>query len=239
MSGADGGPSVPVDNLLLSGGFSHPFHETTPALRAILAEVGVRSTVTEDLEEGIAALTRGAFAMVTVNVLRWRMEAERYAAHRDAWAFSLAADARRTLRDFVARGGALLAVHTAAICFDDWPEWREIVGGAWNWQRSSHPPLGPMTVRVCGGDHPIVAGLADFEIVDECYGFLDHTPEIVPLVTSSHGGAHHPLLWARRFGHGRVVYDALGHDARSYTHPTHAEILRRAAMWLTGRTNAL
>ena len=158
---------------------------------------------------------------------------ERYAAHRDAWTFSLSAGARRTLGEFVAQGGSLLAMHTAAICFDDWPAWREIVGGAWDWQRSSHPPLGPMTVHVCGGDHPIVAGLADFEIVDECYGFLDRMPDVISLMTSSHGGADHPLIWARRFGRGRVVYDALGHDARSYANPTHAEILRRAARWLT------
>lgn len=234
MSGvAHAGPTrAPVENLLLTGGFSHPFHETTPALTAILGAAGVRSHVHEDIEAGIAALASGRYPMLTVNALRWRMAAERYAAHRDRWAFSLSATARGALREFVASGGALLAVHTAAICFDDWPAWREIVGGAWNWERSSHPPLAAMTVRIRGGEHPIVAGLADFELVDECYGFLDLEPDVVPLVSSAHGGTDHPLLWARSYGRGRVVYDALGHDRRSYAHPTHAEILARAARWL-------
>ena len=26
----------------------------------------------------------------------------------------------------------------------------------------------------------------------------------------------HPMIWAREHGAGRVVYDGLGHDARSY-----------------------
>jgi len=30
------------------------------------------------------------------------------------------------------------------------------------------------------------------------------------------------------------VYDALGHDARSYDSPEHAEILRRSIRWLAG-----
>lgn len=233
MTGGPDGERPIVENLLLSGGFSHPFHETTPALASLLAESGVRSTVTEDLEGGIAALARGGFGMVTVNVLRWRMGAERYAEKRAAWAYSLPAASRDALHGFVAGGGALLAMHTAAVSFDDWPEWRELVGGVWDWSRSAHPPLGAMRVEVPPNDHPIVAGLGGFDIVDEAYGFLDLMPDVEPLAVSSHGGAEHPLLWARRFGRGRVVYDALGHDARSYAHPTHAEIVRRAARWLT------
>ncbi len=233
MTGGPDGERPIVDNLLLSGGFSHPFHETTPALASLLGEVGVRSTITEDLEAGIAALAGGGFGMVTVNVLRWRMEAERYAPHRAAWGYSLPRASRAALREFVEEGGALLAIHTAAVSFDDWPEWRELVGGVWDWSRSAHPPLGAMRVEVPPSDHPIVAGLGDFDIVDEAYGFLDLVPDVEPLALSSHGGADHPLLWARRFGRGRVLYDALGHDARSYAHPTHAEIVRRAARWLT------
>ena len=231
MSGADRRPHA--ENLLLTGGHSHPFHETTPALAAILRESGVSSTATDDLEGGIAELATGRFAMVTVNALRFGMRAERYAEQRARWAYSLPARSRAALRDFVAGGGALLAIHTAAVSFDDWPEWRTVVGGAWDWSRSAHPPLGAMRVSVPPSDHPIVAGLENFEVIDEAYGFLDLMPDVVPLAVSAHGGADHPLLWARRFGRGRVVYDALGHDARSYAHPTHAELLRRAARWLT------
>ena len=58
-------------------------------------------------------------------------------------------------------------------------------------------------------------------------------PEVVPLLTSRHGGADHPVLWTRVLGRGRVVTDLLGHDAAAMTQPDHGEILRRAAHWLT------
>ncbi len=200
-----------------------------PELRA-----GVCAHVREDFEGAVVTLADGSIDLLTVSAYRRTMRKEHDAAHRSTWGFSHSTCARRALGEFVAQGRALLALHTAAICFDDWPEWREIVGGDCDSQQSSHPPLGAMAAHVRGGNHPIVASVADFTILDECDGFLDCAREVVPPATSSRDGADHPLLRARHFGHGRVLHDALGNDAGSYTHPTHAEILRRAARWLTG-----
>ena len=44
-----------------------------------------------------------------------------------------------------------------------------------------------------------------------------------------------PLMWAREVGKGRVVYDSLGHDTGSITHPTHSRILKRSTLWALGR----
>ena len=222
-----------IRNLVLSGGVGHPFSVTSSALAEVLAEVGIASEVDEDLESAIGGLAEsGRFQMVTVNALRWRMLAERYAPQRPAFAFSLSEAARSALAGFVRSGGALLVVHTGVICFDDWPQWGEIVGGAWNWERSSHPPLGPVEMHVRTGVHPIVAGIEDFEVVDEAYGFLDLQPDVEPLASALHGGAEHPLLWARRFGAGRVVFSGLGHDQRAYAHPVYRRVLAGAAAWL-------
>jgi type 1 glutamine amidotransferase len=135
----------------------------------------------------------------------------------------------------------VLAVHAAPICFDDWPEWGDIVGAHWVWGTSDHPPLGLASVTVHTGAHEIVDGVGDFEVVDEVYSHLDVRPDVKPLATSHHDGADHPLLWARQYappsGEGpgaRVVYDALGHDERSFDHPVHRAIIRRAARWLRG-----
>ena len=51
------------------------------------------------------------------------------------------------------------------------------------------------------------------------------------MITSA--GARHPMIWAREHGPGRVVYDGLGHDARSYDSADHRALLLRAAAWLT------
>lgn len=218
-------------NLLLSGGVAHPFARTSRQVADLLAQEGVRSTVTDDLEAGLRSLEDDPPDLVTVNALRWRMDVERYAHLREGEALSLSEHARGSMDRYVRGGGRLLALHTATICFDDWPGWGELVGARWDWERSSHPPLDTIEVEVVG-DHPIVAGIGDFQIVDEAYGFLEEQSGLAPLLRSSHGGRAHPLLWARRVGGGRVVYDALGHDERSFAHPVHREILQRAVRWL-------
>ena len=110
---------------------------------------------------------------------------------------SPAADARAALAEHLQGGGGVLAMHTAIICFDDWPEWTATLGGAWRWGRSSHPPLGELAVKVAAPGHPLVAGLADFTIVDERYSDLDHGSDPpTPLLVAD--GL--PLLWARVHG---------------------------------------
>jgi type 1 glutamine amidotransferase len=87
--------------------------------------------------------------------------------------------------------------------------------------------------------HPITRGLAPFEIGDEVYSGLDLKPDVAPLLSlaAEGGAAAMPGLWVRTFGAGRVVYLGLGHDAASIRHPTHATLLRRAAVWAMRMTD--
>jgi type 1 glutamine amidotransferase len=93
------------------------------------------------------------------------------------------------------------------------------------------------TPTPAGRTHPLTAGIAEFTIVDEIYAFLDHEADLTALLTSRHGDTDHPVLWARTVGRGRVVTDLLGHGPAALAHPDHREILRRAARWLTTRSD--
>ncbi|WP_147943414.1 ThuA domain-containing protein [Microbispora sp. CSR-4] len=214
-------------NLIVSGGVAHDFPATSAALADVLAGIGVESEITEDVAGALAAPP--PTGLITVNAFRWTMDGDDFADERDRWRFETPESVRRTVLDHLARGGGLLAVHTASLCFDDWPEWAEIIGGAWRWGRSYHPPIGPAKIRL-GSGHPIVDGLSGFEVTDEVYTDLDVLPDVEPLAYSE----DQPLLWARSMAGGRVVYDALGHDTRSYAHPVRRTLLRRAARWLLG-----
>ncbi len=224
--------------VVLSGGVAHDFAASTAELVDVLAGAGVAATVEDDVDavlSGLGGAGPGPRPLVVLNLLRWTMQVERYAHLRDEWSLSLSAPARAGLRAHVHSGGGLLGMHGASICFDDWPEWRELLGGVWRWGRSGHPPLGgPVQVRVVADAHPIVAGSRDFAVVDEVYGFLDRTDDVVGLMSSPHGGTDHPLLWARSVGRGRVVYDALGHSVASYAVAEHRRIVQRAARWAAG-----
>lgn len=223
--------------VIVSGGVAHDFPATSAELVRVLAEAGLGATVEADVESVLRGLRPAGEQrpLVVLNLLRWTMQVERYAHLRDEWSISLSEDARAGLLEHVRSGGGLLAMHGASICFDDWPEWRDLLGGVWRWDRSSHPPLaGAVRVTVTTDRHPIVAGVGDFDVVDEVYGFLDRTDDVVGLMSSPHGDTEHPLLWARAVGAGRVVYDALGHHVPSYEVPEHRRIVQRAARWAAG-----
>ena len=150
--------------------------------------------------------------------------------HTPGGGTALPAQARTTLLDHLDRGGGLLCMHSASICFDDWQGWPRVLGGSWTWPKSHHPPLGWTGVRV-HGTHPVVEGLRDFDVVDEVYSDLDVLPDVEPLASAN----GQPLVWARPVRRGRVFYDALGHDTRSYDNEIHRTMLQRAAMWLLKR----
>jgi type 1 glutamine amidotransferase len=227
-------------NLLLTGGPGHDFDAIGTELVSLLDDVGIETTTVTDPRVAIGLLAlegSDAFDVLTVHALRWRMAERPAEPDRSRHAFALAAHEARALDDFVRAGGGLLALHAAVICFDADPTWRELCGAAWAWDRSTHPPHGEVQIAVtdAGRAHPLASGLDDFVLVDEVYGFLDEVDGLEPLLASDHGGRTHPVCWARPVGDGRVVTDVLGHDAASFAHPAHRQLVQRAAAWVGGR----
>ena len=218
---------------ILSGGVAHDFPALSARLAELLSGIGVTAVIRTDIEQ--AAGEAGGTDLLVVNMLRWRMLDGRYAGRRGEWGLSLSERARARLAGWVRGGGAVLAMHASCICFDDWPGWKDIVGARWAWGTSGHPPAGPAQVSVTGGGHPIVAGLPPaFSTDDEVYGFLELAAGVEPLLTAGHGGAAHPLLWARAVGAGRVAHTTLGHHLPSYDPPEVQRIVRRSALWALG-----
>jgi type 1 glutamine amidotransferase len=228
-----------ANNVILSGGHTHSFPVAAPALAALLAEHGIDSVVEMDPEAAIRRVAQARPALLTVYALRWTMQqGDKYAPYRERWGFSLSARARAEVEAHLARGGGILALHTAIICFDDWAGWGNILGGRWVWGRSSHPPYGRVDARPDEPRHPLLAGLPAFSLEDEAYGDLELDPGLQPLMrVRAAGGDWQPALWTRMFGHGRVVVDTLGHDAGAFSHPVHRQIVARAARWASGVTS--
>lgn len=226
--------------VLLSGGLTHDFPATTGCLTDLLDDAGFDvgvHTGTSGVDSALGDLP-GA-ALLVVNALRWTMTCsgtpERYRVQAELEAASPSLRARDALGRHLAAGGGVLAMHTATLCFDDWPGWADTLGARWEWGHSHHPPLGPsIEVRV-GAGHPVVDGVDDFTIVDEVYSDLRIAPGVTGLACATTPGttAVQPMLWAREHGGGRVVYDALGHHPPSYAVPEHREIVRRAIRWVT------
>ena len=144
------------------------------------------------------------------------------------------AEAFAVLRAYIEAGGPLLALHLSSAAFREFPEWTSWIGGAWIAGQSMHPPISQATVTVHTDDHPIVAGFGDFEVFDEMYSYQTLEPGNIVLASHQYEDTVHPIVWARETGPGRVVYDALGHDTRSFDSPERVRLLQREAEWLLG-----
>ena len=224
--------STPPTALLLTGGHSHPAELSVGALTEIVSDAGLETVVSEDPDGALTSLVEADPALLVVNTLRWRMGHPRYAEFREEWAFSLSVEARTALIDWVDAGGRLLALHSALVSFDDWPEWGDLIGASWDWPRSHHPPVGPVDVVYRAGS-PLAEGLEDFTVTDECYVDLDLRPgnEIVATMRAD-GCPPQPASWLRAVGDRRSATSTLGHDRRSLDHRDHRVLLGRLIGWL-------
>jgi type 1 glutamine amidotransferase len=81
-------------------------------------------------------------------------------------------------------------------------------------------------------DHPLVTGVAPFDVVDELREG-EFQRDAIEVVASAEG---HPVVYWRQVGRGRVVYCSLGHDRRSLAHPSYLRLVSNAVDWLLDTT---
>lgn len=225
----------PPDLVIYSDGYNHPFAESSAALAAIAHRSSLNVRITQSLGEAMAA-ARDNRAILAVNALRWSMtQFERYDADRPEWAGALADADLAAMSAYVSGGGALLAMHTAVICWDNQPGWKRLLGGGWTWHQSYHPPLGEIDVSLTPLGTATSTGPEHFRLVDEAYHHLDPEADCEIFAHADSGDGPQPVIWRRRLGEGRIVVDALGHDGRSLSAPGHEALLAALIEWLAER----
>jgi type 1 glutamine amidotransferase len=217
------------------GRYQDPWHDdaaTAHEVTGVLAACGLTSRVRGTFRDALGGVAAADLALVVVAAGRGRVDPD-FDGDDAAWAPFHAG-----LTGLVRAGVPLLALHQAANTFADSPDWTGLIGGRWVVGTSMHPPIGPATFRPTAAEHPVTAGLADVEAFDERYCDLAVDPGSRVLLTTRHAGRDHPVVWVSG-GAGRVVYDGLGHDVRSYAGASRRELLRREVEWMvTGAREA-
>lgn len=220
--------------LILSGGYSHPFEDSSPALAALIDEAGWQARIETEIDAAIAALAVRP-GLLAVNALMFSMvQHEKYAPDRDRHAYVLPDSHMDAIQSYVATGGRLFVLHVSTICWDTQPRWHEVMGGGWSWGRSHHPPFGEITVRLTDDGAKLSSGPDEFALLDEAYHNLDPRPDCTVVATSEIDEGPQPVAWVRPYGKGRVAVDALGHDGRSIKAPGHREMILAQLAWLAG-----
>lgn len=117
-------------------------------------------------------------------------------------------------------------------------EWQFMTGGQW----VSHPGGDGVKYRVNikRGSSPLVDGISDFEVATEQY-YVHVDPAVEVLATTrypiinyyhaSNGEVDVPVAWTKRWGHGRVYYNSLGHHNDVFDAPEACEMMRRGLLW--------
>lgn len=172
------------------------------------------------------------------------------------WTMGTASDAAVTgLSAAVASGTGLAGWHGGiAASFKSRSDYLHLVGGSF----ACHPARDPAhltgdptdydvthTVNVVPeqAEHPIVAGLADFELTTEQYWVLsDDYNDVLATTTQAarpgdpwHRPVVSPAVWTRSWGEGRVFVATPGHDLDVLDHPTVRTLIERGLLWASRR----
>ncbi len=138
----------------------------------------------------------------------------------------------------VAAGVGLAGCH-GGMCdaFRDNVDWQFMTGAQW----VAHPGNDGVEYGVrMVTQSPLVAGVADFIVkTEQYYLHIDPAVEVhavcdFPLVDGPHapnGPVAMPVVFTKRWGQGRVYYNALGHQAAVIGTGAAAELMRRGLLW--------
>jgi type 1 glutamine amidotransferase len=136
-------------------------------------------------------------------------------------------------------------------------DYLQLVGGQFATHPSKEPGLCggdetdnflPYTVNITalGRDHPITAGIADFDLLTEQYWVL-HDDLIDVLATTTHPAPpwhpwHRtitsPAIWTRLWGAGRIVVTTPGHNPDVLADPNVRTVIERGMLWATRTASA-
>lgn len=232
--------------LILSGRNNHDWRTTTPFLRQALVDSGKFDVRVNEEPMGITAETLAAYEVLLLdyNGPRWGAATE------------------QAVRDFVASGKGLVAIHAAAWAFHGldvlgdkhkrmgifeppWEEYARLIGCKWSQQepQTGHGKRHVFTVKVTGREHPVGRDLPEsMQANDELYHNMRMRPEARVLATAfdakeTNGtGKDEPMLWVVEYGKGRVFHQTLGHDVGAMREPAFLLPIVRGTEWAaTGR----
>jgi type 1 glutamine amidotransferase len=155
---------------------------------------------------------------------------------------------RADLMSFVREDGkGFLAAHSGTdTCRGNWPEYVEMVGGAFN----HHPWHQQVRIRVDDRTFPATKHFApSFEITDEIYQLHRYSREKVRVLMTLDVSSvdlkaknvertdnDFAITWARQWGKGRVFASVLGHRAEVWDNPDIQKMWLEGIRWALGLT---
>ncbi len=199
---------------------SHPWRLTTPVVRKQLEDSGKFAVKVREDTSILESSKLDAYKVIVLNFGFWDVP-------------QLSDRAKENLLNYVKNGGGLMPLHFSCSSYQDWKEYAELIGRVWVKGTAGHGPRSTFTVKIVDKDHPVTAGIADFQADDELYAKLDGTADIQVLATadSDWSGKTEPIVFVKKYGKGYVCHNLLGHDVKARDYPEYATLIVRGAEW--------
>lgn len=142
-------------------------------------------------------------------------------------------------------GKGFIGGHSAGDTLYKWPEYGDMIGGYFD----GHPWHQQVRVTVEDRNFPAMKHLpAFFDITDEIYTFRDWSRDKVRVLASLDTNSvemnakvkrtdkDFALIWVKKYGKGRVFFDALGHENQVYDRPDMQKVMLEGVKWVMGMT---
>lgn len=130
------------------------------------------------------------------------------------------------------RDHGVVVLHHGLCAFREWDFWSTLVGiPDRTFHGYQHGIRMPMTIAA--PDHPILAGVSPFTLLDETYDMANPVDGEV-LLTTNVEKCMSSIAWVRQQDQARVFCYQSGHDAAVYREPSFRQVLRQGIRWAAG-----
>ena len=129
----------------------------------------------------------------------------------------------------------IVILHHALLAYEQWPAWDAMIGIRQRRSGFSYAPRETVHSLLHKPDHPILVGLASWDMIDETYVIPDAGTDSDILITYDHPKSMHTIAWTRKYRNSRVFCYQAGHDGETFDDPNFREVLRRGLLWSAGQ----
>ena len=143
------------------------------------------------------------------------------------------------------KGVGLVVLHHAMAAYQDWPEYRKIIGARYYLKdetdadgtkhaRCLYKHDVDMKVHVEDPKCPVAAGVSDFAIHDETYKGYTVDPQVKVFLTTDDPTSNKEIGWTNTYRKANVCYLELGHDSKAYVSKDLQKLYIQAIKWVAG-----
>ncbi len=146
--------------------------------------------------------------------------------------------AEQNLLSAVQSGTGIAGWHGMAASFRASLPYHMIIGGCFIEHPGGEGTRVPYPVRNVAPEHPVMAGIRDFEVASEQY-YMHVDPSNIVIAQTVFSGEHFPWIdgiempvaWVRNWGAGRIFYTAVGHYLTDLTAEPTTRMVKQGMAW--------